>query len=294
MDQYLNYLGRHYFRNNIASLLQDNEIKVLYHYTSANALKNIIKEKRIWFSDIHYLNDKSELTYTFDMLYRILNQETKLNKKFKEHLKIYMDIHIYGKPLKVIKIPRQNIFVASFSQAPDELSLWNYYTKSDKKFGYNIGFKIDTFMKNKLQNFYCGKVIYDTNEQEEQIKKALFDYQNIYIKYDNDDERESIVSTFIDFIELTALFFKHEAFASEREYRNVYIINENNNPFQIEYRIHNGIFIPYIEIEFTIDKIESVTASPLIDIKLGDGVNQFFRSHKMKIKLNASKIPIRY
>ena len=33
----------------------------LYHYTSLDAIQNIIKEHGLWATDIHYFNDSAEL-----------------------------------------------------------------------------------------------------------------------------------------------------------------------------------------------------------------------------------------
>ena len=34
---------------------------VLYHYTDSGGLKGILSSGKIWATDIHYLNDKSEI-----------------------------------------------------------------------------------------------------------------------------------------------------------------------------------------------------------------------------------------
>ena len=39
------------------------EPKELYHYTSPKALKGILKSNNLWFSNIYFLNDTSEMKY---------------------------------------------------------------------------------------------------------------------------------------------------------------------------------------------------------------------------------------
>ena len=47
---------------------------VLYHYTSAPALLGIIKSNKIWATNIRYMNDSSELSYTYDLANEIITR----------------------------------------------------------------------------------------------------------------------------------------------------------------------------------------------------------------------------
>ena len=44
-----------------------NKRNVLYHYTSLSGLLGIIENKCIWASDIRYLNDSNEFSYTIEL-----------------------------------------------------------------------------------------------------------------------------------------------------------------------------------------------------------------------------------
>lgn len=62
-------------------------------------------------------------------------------------------------------------YVASFSLNNNSLNIWNYYTKTNDKTGYSIGYNskelIDS-LKNK--SFYFYKVYYDIDFQKAVIK----------------------------------------------------------------------------------------------------------------------------
>ncbi len=299
MNKHQKFRPFYYFLDTVAHELQLTDADILYHYTSPEGLKSIVETNKIWFSEIHYLNDKSEIIYTYNLLSKILEKTKDIVPEFKKSLETYIQSHIYSRPFKIDRKPSQNIFVASFSHASDELSLWNYYTKSDKKYGYNIGFKTNFFIEkfsgpNAFRHGYCGKVIYNKRIQEEKIRDALFKYQNNFIDTKDYDEQMYLIDLFMDFIEILSLFFKHKAFESEKEYRLIITQSERESKFSVKYRTQNGIFIPYIEMDFTTDIIKKITASPLVDTSLCDGVEQFLKDHGIRHRVIASKIPIRY
>lgn len=53
----------------------------LYHYTTFEALNSILSSKSIWLGNVHYMNDKNEMRYLFDLLKEdLLNDYPELRK----------------------------------------------------------------------------------------------------------------------------------------------------------------------------------------------------------------------
>ena len=46
---------------------------IIYHYTSPEGILGILTNHTLWLSEITYMNDESEITYTFDLLTDILH-----------------------------------------------------------------------------------------------------------------------------------------------------------------------------------------------------------------------------
>ena len=101
----------------------------IYHYTATLGLKNILKEKELWFTHIQYLNDRTEVDVGVD----IYNQRTK---------QIVENARIINPDISDISVDTSNIhaYVCCFSLERDTLPMWNYYTKDTSNKGYNIGF----------------------------------------------------------------------------------------------------------------------------------------------------------
>jgi hypothetical protein len=271
---------------------------MIYHYTSADALLNILNTRTLWFSDRSYLNDRSEGLLPLELLEETITQ-----------LDIYEDM----KAQLLKEIPRQKeklihgtkrAYILSFSIDPDNLCLWNYYTKGDQIQGYNIGFQADILtdafhgIKPGKSNAYIplqGRVIYNKNKQKEQVISTI----NSLLNVAHEQETDFTACFIIDKIIFLGYFFKTECFNIENEYRMViiwdrafqsedYLLKEEN------YRIHNGFFIPYRQVPFSNNCIKAITVSPTIEYDLAHSSLKRALSNYPEVEIKRSSIPVRY
>lgn len=155
----------------------------IFHYTSPSALNAILSNHTIRFTDRNYLNDYSEGRYTMELCLKS-RFELKLPFKYRDYFKKYCK-QLYEPPLK----KKLHIYQCSFSIEPDNLSLWNYYTKNDGIKGYNLGFKsielsnklltnVDLSNKNRIEVIH-GKVVYSEEKQKKYIREIISDFAKI-------------------------------------------------------------------------------------------------------------------
>lgn len=281
---------------------------IIYHYTSPEGILGILTNHTLWLSEITYMNDESEITYTFDLLTDILAQNNnEICQTFKDSLKTNIEKRTQLPSNLFDYVHRDSIFVACFSTKNDDLSLWNYYTKTGSMAGYNIGFKVDKLVekvKSELKvmyHFIYGKTICDKYKQEGYIKEAIEEYNLLYQKMPTTEDKENVLKSFWGLIHIFSLFFKKEAFKNENEYRFVIteytdILQKRNRAFQINNRIQNGLIIPYIELDFDKDSVSEITISPTIkQIYYKAGVESLLHQneyHQTQVKM--SEIPLRY
>ncbi|NRT92916.1 DUF2971 domain-containing protein [Clostridium beijerinckii] len=192
----------------------------IYHYTTGDGLKSIIENKEFWFTHSSFLNDRTEIKHTHNLIDRVLNGfSSKDNQNEIEEFKKYIDPYIKD---------GEGIYSASFSLDKDSNLLWSNYATDD---GYNIEFDINKLdsMLDKYDNgnddVIFGKIIspvnYDEKIQKQLLQKELISLYKIY-KYCNvNDMKEfwELSETNRININLQSLFFKRKEFKQEREFR---------------------------------------------------------------------------
>ncbi|MFR1646694.1 DUF2971 domain-containing protein [Faecalibacillus intestinalis] len=293
----------------------DKNIKSIYHYTSPKGLHNILKDNCLWLSDIHYLNDEEELLYATSLAQAIAKEMYITDKS--EFLKAIIEDTISPStrfPIETLydgvtpeiekyiqnKKSKNLKFIACFSIDKDNLPLWNYYSKSENKTGYNIEFDKEMLINNISNTFdksIHGKVIYNSKQQRIRLTEIISDCNNCYKNHCRyDKEKDDCKTMYWDLLDWYCLFYKNESFKSEEEYRIVVDMNNFKEPFKCkEFRECNGFFIPYIKTYFEKNIIKSITISPTQKEKIvKNSIEQLTDCFDYDVIVNNSKIPLRY
>jgi len=282
--------------------LKINDEDTMFHYTSSGGLLGILKGKSIWFSNIKFLNDEQEVSYTHKMLLEEIEELSRNQpSNFLTGLKDYYSPNLKDKSSNNCNnnIFESEYYVACFSNNKDSLSLWNYYTKSENSTGYNIEFNKELFINSlKLTAMDIhGQVIYDKEKQRRLIKNFLTKFNN---SFENTTDR-SVISNLCSkanlIISFYSLFFKHPAFENEEEYRVLIEKNRiNDDKFKCSYREYRDFFIPYTEKKFIKKCIKSIRISPTQKKQITkDSVERMLKDFGYKkVPVNNSEIPLRY
>lgn len=279
---------------------------LIHHYTSPDGLKGILTDKEIWFSNTKFLNDSSENNYIYSLFPRYYDtyKECLLERNFFDTINSIAEQYL-SRDFCCIdgnRLWAENIFVASFSKDDDNLTLWNYYAKNPECLGYNITFYNQPFdMNPPYFKYIYGEVIYSENEQKNLLKNIIIKYNEVYSNnkdiIENDKNiKDNFIFHFINIIELYNIFFKHPKYENEKEYRWALYNICNYAGLGPHYRIHKGIFIPYIKIPFEKDMVIQVGVGPSGNKDLlRKSVDLFINSAGFPhIHSWASKIPLRY
>ncbi|TCK98016.1 DUF2971 family protein [Natranaerovirga hydrolytica] len=279
----------------------------IYHYTSPVGLKEIIAHNSLWFTHYKFLNDRSEKYYCFDLFKRCIEREkSELKKTFYNtilsHISVDGNLNYEAFYNEADYYP--DYYVASFSLNSNSLSMWNYYTKTTNKTGYNISFKSKELI-NSLENksFYRYKVNYNTEEQLKEIMKYIYAFNNAWDSNRSEIFLKWLRYLLLDLIDITSLRFKHPAFANEEEFRIVYKVDENNREKigkeeLLEFRESNGIIVPYLNVRFDKNSIGAVKISPTQQEEIAkEGLLMMLRSmgynHLTNRDITTSDIPLR-
>lgn len=290
----------------IKKVLDNDKNYVIYHYTKPEKLLNILASGTLRFSNALYLNDKEEIAYSYKLIVDLIDETPELNSdlfnKIQNHFSNKYKHIVDGYNDLVNKL---EYFTTSFSTESDNLTLWNNYAKGKNYTGYNIGFDKNKLVEEMDKNNYLpifGSVIYDKNKQVK-IIHAIFKKWNMLFeralksKKTNEVKLFDILFELIDVLSIVSIFFKNPQFKNEHEYRIV-IVNVfgtlNSKPTNIVEK--NGLFVPYLEYNFSKESVKSINIGPTFD-------ENIFYTSTNRMLLNfvyedkevfRSKIPLRY
>lgn len=290
-------------------------LQEVFHYTSIEGLKGILESKNFWVSHSYFMNDVSEVRYTYhliiDIFEELINNETdKEVKRFYVFLqkkmitKIKFDTHDNHRISRGIGF-RSFEYILSFSLNSDSMNLWSSFTKGT---GYNLGFdfiKLNQLLsKNSSANFIPGYVVYSIEDQKIIIKKKITEFRNIFLKHKNNftPEKEIQISNKFDTsIRLYTNFFKDPVFSNDEEFRIVFYDAALISHKKPNYRIKDNILIPFITaLKNTLDllPLNSITIGPINHSDLAiEGVTYFLADLEYNVKninIKKSLIPLRY
>jgi len=210
------------FTNRITT---NSEPEIIYHYTDDKGLKGILETGKLWFTDMLNLNDPSELDHGITQALNILNRETKTTSQITKVLRSVLTKILTGN-LSI----STNWLVCCFSKTNDDLGQWRAYADDGR--GYAIGFETKSLKKAfaESQNHIphsMFSVSYDDSEicalHEKLVRETIsfieqLEENQIHEK-DIVDFITEVAISFITSCVTVSLYFKHEAYRNEQEYR---------------------------------------------------------------------------
>lgn len=318
----------------IKRISRNNEKNALsaYHYTSPNAFLSIVKDGFIRFSDIDYMNDKSETIYAVKVLLDFLDKHpeeylftrdvlgTLISKQSYTDIKNLTITTVTFNDFAGFAKQKNRSFLFCMSTKRDSLNMWNYYVQNGHYEGYALGLKLQDFLKtfdtpSELEmdafSVYHGKVLYKEEAQFEamgRIVEAIEKMKNAGIK----PIYPFAAIMLRNKLESEGLFIKHPEFASEQEYRIVIHIaddriphnaqeaakyfGKNNKYMWEDFCIKNGLVVPFLKVKIPTASLSKVLVSPILEYTLAEkGVSELLGINGFtETTVEQSKIPIRY
>jgi hypothetical protein len=266
-------------REDVNSFWTDGELPpTFWHYTSAAGLLGILKEGKIWASDVRFLNDVTEDQKMWTLLRKRVDERVALGAedtfldeeilpKFSDNLstqwkdekdfhgRLREDFAYYLQQLqtKLKSKGDERIFVTCVSQAKDSLSQWRAYTSGS---GYAIGFSPNAFLRfnvtdpkaamgSVLRGDLPGrfaKVKYLSEEHVETVDSVI-NVSGLF-RWIKGDTGISFASTLLD---THSPFIKDSRFSEEEEWRLAFTVRMLKRT-PVEFRPGRSHLIPYLEV----------------------------------------------
>lgn len=247
----------------------------IYHYTNDVGLRGIIESGRLWLTNIFDLNDPSELRHSLRRAIEILQRKAQSGPP--ESKLFARDFGCLDKGMERVG----HLFTCSFSERGDDLGQWRAYADDGR--GYALGFDTDllerTFGVNRTtptSDKATFPVTYRDSSLDE-IHAHLIGKMFDLISLPRGKNLSS--STIVAYIaELSAalaanalhagLFFKHEGYSNEKEYRFLEVHTADASP-PIKQRVRGYSLVNYSDFDW-----KSTAARALKNIVIGPSATQ--------------------
>lgn len=207
---------------NLADLIP----KELHHYTpTATAIEGIVKTKKLFLSPHDDVNDPSEILHGLEIAADLLENNPPNNLPTATICSMIDGMRNLDPSLKKFRY-----YFACFSSVKDDVSQWRSYGAEGS--GYCVSFKTDNLMRidGKLQNltkplFDVIQVIYDDAIKGQLINEFIKEFSYVLI-----NGGQNAVATTLRYLMMLSTFFKHSAYAAEKEWRLILLTYDDENP----------------------------------------------------------------
>jgi len=245
---------------------------VIYHYTSIEVLSKILDNQKIRFTNLSFLNDKSEYIYALQLLKdKISEYETK-NHIIDKLEQTLLDKFFFANKL----------YSVSFSEHEDWLGFWNsYYVPKNE--GISIGFK-----RGKLfpqSEFIINKCVYGDPYPSMTVERYFW-FRNLF-------NNVLIIPKSREFIHITfqTAYIKDKRFEIENEWRAVGFPPKN---IRIQYFKRGNNQVPYFDYPININSISDIIIGPSNNQeKIFQEVKKLIKESDISCRINKSTIPFR-
>jgi hypothetical protein len=229
----------------------------LFHYTDVSAVKAIFERKKLWLTDLRFMNDSEEMNHGINHILSFLDDDGVQKRLYGAHAATATEFLRDSLGEHVESYMNYNpLFVCSFSQANDLLSQWRAYGS------YAVEFTADLIGQDLVS---C---LYDPLDKSHAAYDAtLIALRGVskYLSENGGEVSPGVHQEYSDLIKVAATL-KHESFQEEQEVRM--IIEKIDCDYPFLFRARAGILVPYIEVPISLKSVRSINIGPMRDQEL--------------------------
>jgi len=240
---------------------------ILWHYTSGQALIDIVGRGEMWATQVSCLNDQSELVHSAQLLVRAFKSLRKSRRR-KDDL-AFLDRAIEELDRNVSL--QSDIFVASFSEHENDLSQWRSYGGGEG--GYVIGFNREGLDFGQQPGMFTLGVEYKPAKQKA-IMKAVAEAALAYFRGGLAEGLDCLKFVREDALPMTFMglgfvgpFLKNEAFSGENEWRVAWQVPVGYK--DLRFRQKQSMLSRHVPLDFHKPNMEKTGMLPIVSVGVG-------------------------
>jgi Protein of unknown function (DUF2971) len=283
---------------------------MLYHYTTEMGLRGILESGNLWFSDIFAQNDPSELRHGLSIATAILKSRI-TNKR--------PEIDTFAQSIERFDVDAGieaagHFFIFCFRAHGDELGQWRAYADNGRGFalGFDTQLLEDAFVKkengNPNKHHSTFHLTYD-DAQLTRLQTSLADLIDPLISLPRStgvrgDALSAYMMEVLVYHSMNiirgVMFFKHEAYRNEKEYRFQQLFRYDKAAPEVKYRRRPGAIVRYREYDWrkrANGALKRIVIGPAADrttaVRFANDCLAAFHGRTDPVAVEVSKIPYR-
>lgn len=327
-------------KNSKLSFYRSTKAKPIFHYTSIGGLQGIFEKRKLRFTNIKYMNDKDEIVAGVDSLVKLLGMtEEKRDKMRKSSQLSGKQTFVCCFSLEGDSLPMWNYYTKEINnqgyniEFDDKTLVESILRENPVLDGCYISFGIVDYSKDdhseysqiiaersaNLIGLTLSKQLLAAKDELLGIEKPsnkdfLEEWEK---KIENDKKKINALPIYFyngqkcrfakDSTDDYLCFIKRDCFKQEREFRIVITVpNERlaelkkskENVYQ--FRISNGILIPFLELKFSLKAVKSMMISPTVQSDLVErSIQDFLKYCEFDVEdyaqfIRHSTVPVRF
>ena len=280
---------------------------IIYHYTNDVGLKGILETGQLWLTDIFSLNDPAELTHGFSVAINALTSkvanDSAVGPLFAKNFAAFAQQGAIPKTA--------HFFMCSFSSRGDDLGQWRAYADNGR--GFALGFDAkaleDGFTKKDeipIPNNSTFHITYNDAQLFEIQSQIVEKMRNLIMSPAGRGLQNTTINVYMMELQMrltlhmlqTTLFFKHEAYANEKEFRFLQIHKANEPPPTVKVRARPYVLVKYREFDWrsvAVGALKRIVVGPAADYETA---SRFVKDcaglfHTGEVEVIRSEIPYR-
>jgi Protein of unknown function (DUF2971) len=249
---------------------------VVYHYTTASGLLGIIQHRKLWMTDIEFMNDAVELTYARPVVLDSLRDRADQIAPPGEDSAEGMRADTLRNAAGELEPASQNyhVYATCFCEKGDLLSQWRAYGGDG---GYAIGFRTEWLLEASASDdwIHFAKVIYGIDAARLHLDTML----NVMAKPVAGFPGATGNVRLMEHVLPTVATIKHPTFAEEQEWR---LLSTSAGGGRPQFRTASVGLVPYVDIAFPENAVAQVIVGPgqHPEVRI-TAVRQLLESHGM-------------
>ncbi|QCP07653.1 DUF2971 domain-containing protein [Micrococcus luteus] len=235
--------------------------RTLVHYTNAPAFMSILEGHALWASSIGYMNDSQEYHYLYVQARHFLEIGYGALRHYGDAHPEDLETFINGVGWPYANSP--SVYVIALSTDDDDLNLWRAYTAPGE--GYCISFDSQKIRElAEKSGWRLAQVEYGAS-----CIPVLEDlWVRAFTKVEEGESSQEVLTWVNSRLAEIAPFYKHESFASEREWRLVKV-QANFDQEDLRFRPGVSFIVPFVVFDFGAPDQHSI-----VQVRCGPGPNQ--------------------